>query len=121
MNVENNSTGAVDADLYVIAVNSGFFESVAGSSRILKGVLTEQDVISAPRAMDSDGLHRYVGGRSKFFSALGNALMKVARSPVVKSMAKAGLKEGAKMLGLGANIAGAGMAGAGRSNMRALM
>jgi len=56
---------SVNAQLYVITVNSGFFESIRGSSRIIKGVLSEQDIISAPvsSAQTREGLARMVGGR----------------------------------------------------------
>jgi len=62
--------------LYVITANSGFFESIRGSSRIIKGVLSEQDIISAPMAacQTHSGLHRLVGGFS--FNSLANAFSK---------------------------------------------
>lgn len=62
--------------LYVITANSGFFESVRGSSRILKGVLSEQDVIGSSTAnfMVRPYLERLVGGFS--FSSLANVLSK---------------------------------------------
>ena len=63
--------------LYVITANSGFFESISGSSRIIKGVLSEQDIISAPLAPQGtrDMLQRYVGGRG-FMSSMANVLSK---------------------------------------------
>lgn len=62
--------------LYVITANSGFFESIRGSSRIIKGVLSEQDIISAPMAgaQTRAGLQRLVGGVS--FSSLANMFSK---------------------------------------------
>lgn len=62
--------------LYVITANSGFFESIRGSSRIIKGVLSEQDIISAPMsgAQTRSGLNRLVGGFS--FSSLANVFSK---------------------------------------------
>lgn len=73
----NNRTDAVQTPiLYTMAINSGFFETQSGSSRILKGVLNETDVIDAPMAgMTRGDLRRIVGG--SFFSKLGNALGKV--------------------------------------------
>ena len=73
--VRNQTAAAVDAILYTICVNSGFFETVAGSSRIVRGV-TEAEVISAPMIEDSsrEGLARVVGGG--FFGRLGNILSK---------------------------------------------
>ena len=49
LQVKNTSPFAQQGvQLYVITANSGFFESIRGSSRIIKGVLSEQDIISAP-------------------------------------------------------------------------
>ena len=47
----------------MIAINSGFLETIKGSSRILKGVLTEQDILSAPMGPGSSDAHmsRYAG------------------------------------------------------------
>jgi hypothetical protein len=60
-----NQTGASQAScqMYVIAVNSGFLETIKGSSRIIKGVLTEQDILSAPMGPGSSDAHmgRMVG------------------------------------------------------------
>jgi hypothetical protein len=73
--VSNQTSSDLDVVLYTIAVNSGFFETVAGSSRIVRGV-TEAEVISAPMIEDSsrEGLSRVVGGG--FFGRLGNILSK---------------------------------------------
>ena len=35
-------------NMYVVPISSGFFETIKGSSRIIKGVLTEQDILGAP-------------------------------------------------------------------------
>lgn len=60
-----NQTGSAQAScqVYVIAVNSGFLETIKGSSRIIKGVLTEQDILSAPMGPGSSEAHmgRMVG------------------------------------------------------------
>ena len=74
-NTTTNFTGGVV--LYVITANSGFFESIRGSSRIIKGVLSEQDIISAPLAPQGtrDMLQRYVGGGG-FMSSMANVLSK---------------------------------------------
>ena len=75
LSVTNNTAAAANAQLVVITANSGFFESIRGSSRIIKGVLSEQDIISAPMApMGSPQLERLVGGFS--FSSLANVLSK---------------------------------------------
>jgi hypothetical protein len=64
LQVRNNTSVAQTPSLFVITANSGFFESIRGSSRIIKGVLSEQDIISAPMAsmMTRSELDRYVGG-----------------------------------------------------------
>jgi hypothetical protein len=76
LTVKNNSDVTQSPQLFVITANSGFFESIRGSSRIIKGVLSEQDIISAPLAPMGvrSELDRMVGGFS--FSALGNILSK---------------------------------------------
>lgn len=60
-NFTNNNVA--NAQVYVIAVNSGYFETIKGSSRIIKGVLTEQDILSAPLGPGSSEAHmgRFVG------------------------------------------------------------
>lgn len=66
LRVYNNSPSPKTPQLYIITANSGFFESIRGSSRIIKGVLSEQDIISAPPApmLTHDNLKRMVGGVS---------------------------------------------------------
>lgn len=95
-----NQTGtAVNPTLFVMTVNSGFFETQQGSSRIIKGVLTEQEVISAPPApVGSRGdLERIVGGG--FMSKLGTALSKAAGLLGSKDVRNV-LKKGAEMSGI---------------------
>jgi hypothetical protein len=105
--------------LFVIAVNSGFFESLSGSSRIIKGVLSEADIISAEPVfeMTRDGLNRIVG--NGFFGKLGSMLSKAVdiytkTKPAISGL-KGALPDG-KMKDLlnkvGYGMAGAGMAGA---------
>ena len=74
--VANRQAAPVSCQLYVITANSGFFESIRGSSRIIKGVLSEQDIINAPVAPMAvrSSLERMVGGLS--FSSLANILSK---------------------------------------------
>jgi hypothetical protein len=120
--INNYTDASVDPQLTVIAVNSGFFETLAGSSRIIKGVLSEADIISAePIAqMSRDGLKRLVG--HGFFSSLGSILSKAkdiyaATKPAVSAI-KGMLPEG-KIKGMldsvGYGMSGAGPAGAGRA------
>jgi len=73
----NNTSSAISPQLYVITANSGFFETIKGSSRVIKGVLTEQDIISAPVAPGgtTGALRRAVGGN--ILGSLGNALSRV--------------------------------------------
>lgn len=63
--VRNTFPFPVQPQIYVITANSGFFESIRGSSRIIKGVLSEQDIISAPLspAGTREGLKRMIGGK----------------------------------------------------------
>ena len=70
LQVYNTYPFPVQPNLYVITANSGFFESIRGSSRIIKGVLSEQDIISAPvsSAQTREGLKRLVGGKVSFGS-----------------------------------------------------
>lgn len=76
LQVKNTSDVPQTPQLYVITANSGFFESIRGSSRIIKGVLSEQDIINAPLApfVVRSELQRMVGGFS--FSGLANILSK---------------------------------------------
>jgi len=99
--------------LYVITANSGFFESIKGSSRVIKGVLSEQDIITAPLAPAGTraSLHRLVG--SGVFDNLANVLSKakdiagkvmpVARAvaPLVKPMLPDAVQQGMSAVGLG--------------------
>lgn len=104
--------------LFTMCVNSGFFESQNGSSRILKSVLTEADVINTTAGADAltrSQLERMVGG--SFWSKLGSALNKakdVLMMPEVRKLVKEGArKSGIPMLQRGADIAekfGYGMA-----------
>lgn len=76
ISLKNHTDTNRNAQLVVITANSGFLESIRGSSRIIKGVLSEQDIISAPLAPMGvrDELNRIVGGFS--FSSLANILSK---------------------------------------------
>lgn len=63
--VQNTFPFEIQPQIYVITANSGFFESIRGSSRIIKGVLSEQDIISAPLAPAGtrETLARMIGGK----------------------------------------------------------
>jgi len=120
--VKNPTDKDITPNLFVMAVNSGFFETVSGSSRILKGVLTEQDVISAPPAplgARSD-LERLVGGGflSKLGSALNQAkglLMRPEVREVGKSLARSSGIKGLEQAANVADMVGLGQTGAGRT------
>jgi hypothetical protein len=65
LSVRNTYAFSVRPQIFIITANSGFFESIRGSSRIIKGVLSEQDIIAAPLAPAGTlaGLARMVGGK----------------------------------------------------------
>lgn len=111
-----NTTGGnlTGLTLYVITANSGFFESIKGSSRVIKGVLTEADIISAPLApMGTRGaLTRVVGGQN-VLSRMGNFLSKAkdavmpflpiakAAAPLLKPMLPSGVQDVMSAVGMG--------------------
>lgn len=84
--------------LYVITANSGFFESIKGSSRVIKGVLTEADIISAPLAPmgTTSALTRAVGGQS-VLHRMGNMMSRAKDMvlPALKGMTGMGSTGGA--------------------------
>jgi hypothetical protein len=130
LSVRNPTAAPVDAQLVIITVNSGFFESIRGSSRIIKGVLSEQDIISAPVApMGSPALERMVGGFS--FGSLANIISKAKRvyeqtKPIASAIASAlpeegklgMVKRGMKAVGYG--LASGGLQSGGRRGHRSL-
>ncbi|MCX6180287.1 MAG: hypothetical protein NT163_13165 [Chlorobiales bacterium] len=63
LNVQNNTGYTGGVNIYLLPISSGFFETIKGSSRIIKGVLTEQDILSAPVSLPAESLDRVVGGR----------------------------------------------------------
>jgi hypothetical protein len=74
LQVENTTANTFPCQIYVVTANSGFFETIKGSSRVIKGVLTEQDIISAPIApVGTHGqVKRMVG--AGVMGKLGNAV-----------------------------------------------
>lgn len=105
LTVRNNTGAQVTPQLYVITANSGFFESIRGSSRIIKGVLSEQDIISAPLAPmgTRSALHRWVGSGMKGMATI------LGKTP---SLSSGGMAGAASTGGVGAGMSGAAMAGA---------
>jgi hypothetical protein len=126
LTIKNNTNVSTiqDLNVWVITCNSGFFETVRGSSRIIKGVLSESDIINATLGeinVRSD-INRYVGG--SFKSMLGNVMSKVQRvlpivkmvAPLIKPMLPQPLQSAMSTVGLGATgaaITGAAETGAG--------
>jgi hypothetical protein len=126
LTIKNNTdANQTDYNVWVITCNSGFFETVRGSSRIIKGVLSESDIINATLGelnVRSD-INRYVGGGS-FKSMLGNVMSKVQRAlpivkmvaPLIKPMLPQPVQSAMSAVGLGATgaaITGAAETGAG--------
>jgi len=105
--VYNNSGVTItNPQLFVITANSGFFESIRGSSRIIKGVLSEQDIIGAPLAptATTQELHRYVGGGG-IFSNIGSVITKVISNPAVRdALLDVGKTAGKELLEHGKNF-----------------
>lgn len=98
--------------LYTITANSGYFESIKGSSRIVRGVLTEADIISAPFTATRSGLNRMVGGKhvlhrlgnvfhraKEFIGRHAEHLKGVAKA--VKPMLPQGAQDAMSAVGLG--------------------
>jgi hypothetical protein len=66
LTVRNQFTYAIAPEIVIIAVNSGIFSTVAGSSQIFTGLLTRASVLAAQASdvkMSSGDLSRLVGGR----------------------------------------------------------
>ena len=127
LTVYNNTGQLVQPQLFVITANSGFFESIRGSSRIIKGVLSEQDIIGAPLAPTAtrQELCRYVGG-SGLLGSLGNILSKV-KGPALELLKEAGMAAGKELLHhgtafakkkLGLGVSGGDMSGGAMSGGR---
>jgi hypothetical protein len=76
-----NYTGAFPSvSVYTVAVNSGFFETMRGSSRILKGVVTEQDILGAPVAQVESSMERLVGEGKRSARAKKSGMHMYARA-----------------------------------------
>jgi hypothetical protein len=132
LQVRNGYDITVAPQMVVITVNSGFLETIRGSSRVIKGVLSEQDIISAPMAAAGTRaeMSRLVG--SGFMSSLSNALMKAkdiySKTKPAVSALRGALPEGqAKSvlgslgygMGAGMGMAGCGIGAARRGSKKA--
>jgi hypothetical protein len=122
LTIRNPGTVAVaTAQVYLMCINSGFFATLAGSSRIMRNLLTEQDVVDSPEAPENNTaeLRRYVGG--SFLSSLGNILTKginIARKVAPVASAIKPLLPDTGMLGQvksGMSAVGLGRSGGARS------
>lgn len=102
--VRNTYPFSVVPQIFVITANSGFFESIRGSSRIIKGVLSEQDIIAAPLAPAGtrEGLARMIGG---------NILALANRLGMTKGMSGKGKEEEKKVGGAAGGVAHGGRKG----------
>lgn len=119
LTIKNTTSISQSPVLYVITANSGFFESIRGSSRIIKGVLSEQDIISAPLAPmgTRDQLERMVG--AGMFGRMANVLSKAksvydATAPyhgAIKDAAKAGMSAMRGSAVSGGDASGGAMSG----------
>ena len=61
LRVQNFTGAAQTPNIYTVPISSCFFETIKGSSRIIKGVLTEQDILGAPAQAPSADLQRPIG------------------------------------------------------------
>jgi hypothetical protein len=125
MVVKNTSSVSQIPQLFVVTANSGFFESIRGSSRIIKGVLSEQDIISAPVApeMTRETLQRAVGAGGGFFGNMLSKIKAMASNPYVQGAVKgavSGAMEHHKKKG-GDGGTGGATSGAGGGLSRRLM
>lgn len=57
--------------IYTVTANSGYFETIKGASRILRNVVTEQDILSAPVSEVPQSMERMVG-EGKVSRVMGN-------------------------------------------------
>jgi hypothetical protein len=83
LTLQNPSGNVLSPQIYVVAISSGFLETIKGSSRIIKGVVTEQDILSAPSVapvVSDSSLSRLVGGRMAGGRMAGGRMAGGARS-----------------------------------------
>ena len=71
LTVKNGTGATINPDIFVVPISSGFFETIKGSSRIIKGVLTEQDILGAPPTAPSSEMDRMVGDGRHHGGAMG--------------------------------------------------
>tara|TARA_B100000446_G_scaffold187248_1_gene215825 strand:+ start:6658 stop:8505 length:1848 start_codon:yes stop_codon:yes gene_type:complete len=85
--------------VYLMAVNSGFFTSNGGSSRVSTAPLTQNDIIEAPLMGSTNDYERMVGNGKfgDFFKKLGSNIKKVFKNKDVQNVLKEGAKIGSKI------------------------
>jgi hypothetical protein len=82
VSVQNFTGASQTPNIYVVPISSGFFETIKGSSRIIKGVLTEQDILGAPARAPEADLERPVGaGRSGMMAEHAKKMVMRAHRP----------------------------------------
>lgn len=98
LTVTNTFPFPVNPQLFVITANSGFFESIRGSSRIIKGVLSEQDIIAAPLAPSGTrgSLARMIGGKMMALANRMGILKSSQRDDGSKGRSEAAMSESAR-------------------------
>jgi hypothetical protein len=112
------------ATLYILVVNSGFFQTMAGSSRLIRGPLSENDILSAPMAPEQtrDNLNRLVG--HGFMDKMASYLSKAKSAYTASKPAISALREALPSEGRAGQVKGAlgkvgyGMAGGGPAGGR---
>ena len=92
-----NFTGSSQTPLiFTVPISSGFFETIKGSSRIIKGVLTEQDILSAPAHAPEADLERMVGS-ARGIMGVARTMPHMGMGGARKSMHKSSHAMGAYM------------------------
>ena len=120
ISLRNQTASTVSTvQLYTVAVNAGFFESMAGSSRVVKAVVSEADIISAEPAPigSNDEARRLVG--AGWMDTLGSWFNRAlsayhATKPYV-SMAKSLLPEAGLLGTLKSGLSAVGYGASGSS------
>lgn len=111
--VNNRSAASATPELTIMTINSGFFESQQGSSRLVKRVLSEADIINAPMIEDPDDVpERMVG--SGLFGKLGSLAKKALKNKAVQGLVKGELErrghsKAAKAVDIASSVSGSGM------------
>ena len=82
----SSSNYGAGVSIYTVTANSGYFETIKGASRILRNVVTEQDILSAPVAEPTQSMDRMVGdGKHKKHMGHGHPASKKGMHMYVRS------------------------------------